>query len=713
MTGRPVYLAPGPRGAHNWHPMSWNPEAGLVYIPATNNNYFYQREEAFEYEPGVWNTGTDLGPTSERPSRPELEGPANVLLGWDPARNREAWRVEASGGHGGTMSTGGGLVFWGTDTRLAALDARTGEELWSAEVGRGAGSPVAYEVGGRQYVSVAAGLTAGGGAPRVWAFALDPELDGEAGSGGEAGSDGEAGAGSREWTTARPEDVGMSSEVLGRIGPAMQAMIDREATGGIMTLVARRGEIVHWDARGWRVRGERPTNRGGASGGGALNGSAPGDPLEPDDIFRVYSMTKPVTSVAAMILVEEGRLSLDDEVGSLVPAFAETQVYDDGATRPPERPIVVRDLLTHTSGLTYGIFGDTPVDSMYRSRLDILSPSSGRTLAETADLIAAMPLVADPGARWNYSVSTDVLGRVVEVASGRPLDVFFRERIFAPLGMDDTGFWVGEEDDDRFTAMYRRDREGLTRVSLRDGDPFTRPPSWFSGGAGLTSSAGDYLRFAHMLLGEGELDGVRILAPETVRLMVRNHLPEHMIPIMRGIGEQGFGAGGRRGDGRRRRGRGRRRGRLLVVGRGEHVLLGGPGRGARGDGVDAAAALRRGSAQPHDPAHRVRGDRGCGSAVAAAAAWGGPNVPGCRDRPAASARASQRITSPEGLVSRVTHWTGAASPRPAAAGASSAPECGNGAAPPAARPSRRRPREPPAARARSAIPARCAPSPDR
>lgn len=173
MTGQGLYVAPGPRGAHNWHPMSWNAAAGLVYLPAQNNNSYFEMADTFEYRAGQWNTGTQRN--GARSERPPLKGPPNVLLAWDPSRNREVWRVEGQGGHGGTMSTAGNLVFWGTGSRLAALNATTGEELWSAEVGRGTGSPVAYAIGGRQYVAVAAGLTAGGGAPRVWAFALEAE----------------------------------------------------------------------------------------------------------------------------------------------------------------------------------------------------------------------------------------------------------------------------------------------------------------------------------------------------------------------------------------------------------------------------------------------------------------------------------------------------------------------------------------------------------
>jgi len=506
MTGTPVYLAPGPSGAHNWHTMSWNPGTGLVYIPATNNNYYYAKEPDFDYRPGVWNTGT-ASKEGDHPPRPELEGPSNLLLAWHPAENREVWRVVAEGDHGGTVSTAGNLVFWGTDTRLAALDARTGEEVWSAEVGRGAGSPVTFSVDGRQHVSVAAGLTSDGG-PRVWTFALDAAAEPDAG---------------QQWTTAEPEEVGMSSEVLDRIAPTMQQFIDGDRTAAIMTLVSRRGEIVHWDAQGWRVRDE--------------------DPLEPNDIFRIYSMTKPVTSVAAMILVEEGLLSLDDELGDVIPAFADVEVYQDAGNRRPSRPILIRDLLSHTSGLSYGIFGNSPVDSMYNARLNPVVMGAGANLEKRVATIASLPLIDDPGARWNYSYSTDVLGRVVEVASGQPLDVFFRERIFGPLGMHDTGFHVTADKLDRFTAMYRRGRDGLGPAGRPGNDPFTRPANWFSGGGGLTSTASDYLRFCRMLLREGELDGVRILRPETVELMTSNHLPDEMIPILPGFGDQGFGLG--------------------------------------------------------------------------------------------------------------------------------------------------------------------------
>lgn len=322
-----------------------------------------------------------------------------------------------------------------------------------------------------------------------------------------------------------PEQVGMSSEALSRIAPAMEALIDERQTGGIVTLIARDGVVVHWDAYGWRLLDE--------------------DPLERDDVFRIYSMTKPVTSVAVMMLVEDGLLELDQPLAEVLPAFAEVQVYDGGALRPPSRPVTIRDLLRHTSGLTYGVFSDTPVDRMYVERLNALSVHSGRDLAGTVDIVASLPLLADPGTLWHYSMSTDVLGRVVEVTSGLTLADLFRTRIFEPLGMDDTDFHVAEEDLDRLTAVYSSVDGVLVESDSPVDGPFTRPPSWYSGGGGLTSTPSDYLRFSQMLLNEGELDGVRLLRPQTVRLMTRNHLDEALMPIQIGgfVPQDGFGLG--------------------------------------------------------------------------------------------------------------------------------------------------------------------------
>ena len=326
-------------------------------------------------------------------------------------------------------------------------------------------------------------------------------------------------------TMGAPEDVGLSPTALAETGPTMQAAIDEGRTGGIVTLVARDGVVVHWEAHGWRVLGE--------------------DPLERDDVFRIYSMTKPVTSVAAMMLVEEGRLELDQPLEDVLPAFAGVQVYDDGALRPPARSITIQDLLRHTSGITYGIFGNSPVDRMYVDALQALEMDTGRTLEETVDIVAGLPLLADPGTLWNYSMSTDVLGRVVEVASGMSLDAFFRTRIFEPLGMDDTGFHVAEESHHRLLDVYTRREGGLLAVDAADGSPFTEPPSWYSGGGGLTSTPSDYLRFAQMLANEGALGGVRLLRPETVQAMTTNQLDEALLPMRLGgpIPSHGWGLG--------------------------------------------------------------------------------------------------------------------------------------------------------------------------
>ena len=323
-------------------------------------------------------------------------------------------------------------------------------------------------------------------------------------------------------TTASPEEVGLSGEVLERIGPAVQDFIDRGRTAGVVTLVARHGEIVHWEARGWRVQDE--------------------DPLEPNDIFRIYSMTKPVTSVAAMMLVEDGLLSLDDKVGSIVPAFSDVEVFQDAGNRRPHRPIRIRHLLTHTSGLSYGVFGTSAVDSMYNEVFDKTSGKSELDLRAWADTLASLPLIDDPGDRWNYSLSTDLLGHVIEVVSGQTLDRFFRERIFDPLGMHDTGFQVPADQRDRFTAEYRPTGEGLKLEDSPTDGAFTKPPAWLSGGSGLVSTARDYLRFCRMLLGGGELDGVRLLDSETVGKMTRNQLKDDLLPVLR-IPGMGFGLG--------------------------------------------------------------------------------------------------------------------------------------------------------------------------
>ena len=320
-----------------------------------------------------------------------------------------------------------------------------------------------------------------------------------------------------------PAAAGMSAAGLDRIRPAMQAYVDDGRVAGVMTLVARRGQVVHWDAVG-------------------LRDVEAGEPLEPHDIFRIYSMTKPITSVATMILVEEGKLALDDPVADFIPEFAAVEVLAAGGERvAPGRPITIEHLLTHTSGLTYGFFGDEPVDRLYNES-GFFTRAEG--LADFARQAAALPLLASPGERWNYSISTDILGRVVEVASGRPFDAFLRERILAPLGMEDTAFVVPADKRGRFTGHYQRQDGALRLVDSPVDGTYTRPPAWLSGGGGLTSTASDYLRFAQMLLQDGQLGDARILAPETVRMMRANRLPEALVPIqLAGYLSPGYGFG--------------------------------------------------------------------------------------------------------------------------------------------------------------------------
>lgn len=308
-----------------------------------------------------------------------------------------------------------------------------------------------------------------------------------------------------------PERVGLCARRLSRIGPHFQKYIDDGKLAGVVSLVARRGQLAYFDARG---KMDVETGRA----------------LQADAIFRIYSMTKPITSVAAMMLYEEGRYQLDDPIGRYLPAFSDMQVFSGGTARKPqtvaaERPITFRDLFTHTSGLTYGFMGASPVDAMYRlNELD--SGTTKLSLEAFMRELAKMPLQFQPGARWNYSMSTDVLGHLVEVISGMPLDEFFRSRIFGPLGMTDTSFTVPAGKADRLTSNYSKTKDGGLKVA--DAGPTSRylsPRPFLSGGGGLASTAADYLRFTTMLLNKGELDGARLLGRKTVEYMTRNHLP--------------------------------------------------------------------------------------------------------------------------------------------------------------------------------------------
>jgi CubicO group peptidase (beta-lactamase class C family) len=334
---------------------------------------------------------------------------------------------------------------------------------------------------------------------------------------------------------AQPESVGMSSERIGRLHRGMQAFVDHHEAGGIVTLIARDGKVVDVNASGFQDVESRTAMR-------------------TDTIFRIASMSKPITSVAVMMLYEEGKLLITDPVSRFIPAFKGQRVTaEGGSTVPARRDITIRDLLTHRSGLSYGFLDGGPVGNAYRKEgvTDGLTLTS-LTLEQGIDKLAAQPLLAQPGAAWNYSLSVDVLGRVVEVASGTSFDVFLRDRIFKPLGMTDTSFEVPDAKWARTATVYSPDGAGGIRP-MKDPESFGNtqmspiasykaPKRYFSGGAGLTSTAGDYAKFAQMLLNGGTLDGVRLLGPKTIELMTASHTADLPVDGLLGPGVN-FGLG--------------------------------------------------------------------------------------------------------------------------------------------------------------------------
>ncbi|WP_430912634.1 serine hydrolase domain-containing protein [Methylobacterium sp. sgz302541] len=308
-----------------------------------------------------------------------------------------------------------------------------------------------------------------------------------------------------------PAAVGLCAERLERIDGWMSRLVDEGRLAGLSVMVARRGRTAFFRAHG-------------------SVDMARGTPFRADTLTRIYSMTKPLTSVAVMMLYEEGRFQLDDPVARFLPEFSEMRVLTGGnrakfESEPARRPITIRDLLTHTSGLTYGFMEATLVDELYR-REGIDFHRSDASLAEVVGKVARLPLLAQPGAQWNYSVATDVLGHLVAVVSGRDFAEFLRERVIAPLGMADTDFFVPPEKMPRLAANYRYDRE--RRLTLYDDSvetAYAKPPAIASGGGGLVSTASDYMRFCRFVLNRGELDGVRLLGRKSVDLMLMNHLP--------------------------------------------------------------------------------------------------------------------------------------------------------------------------------------------
>lgn len=336
-----------------------------------------------------------------------------------------------------------------------------------------------------------------------------------------------ASAGEMPMTT--PDAVGLSGDRLAMIGDTINSEIEAGHIAGGVLLVARHGKVAFLEAYGEQDR-------------------LAGTPMADDSLFRMFSMTKPIVSVAALMLHERGKLLLNDPVSKYIPAFADTQVWVEGTggengdlqTEAPNKQITVQDLLRHTSGLVYGLFGDTPVHHLYNESTVF---SWDNTSAEFADEIAGLPLADQPGTVWNYGQSTDVLARVIEVASGQPMDVFLEENIFRPLGMTETGYWVTKDDVGR-VAEQLPDPETGEPNPIRD---VTQVPNWRPGGHGLVGSASDYWRFAQMLLNRGELDGVRLLSPTTVDYMTSDHLGdgiEKRQDLMWWVGDgHGFGLG--------------------------------------------------------------------------------------------------------------------------------------------------------------------------
>ncbi|MAF52085.1 MAG: serine hydrolase [Chloroflexi bacterium] len=331
--------------------------------------------------------------------------------------------------------------------------------------------------------------------------------------------------------TAAPEEVGFSSKRLGRLDDVMQGYVDAGMLAGIVTMLARRGKVFHFKPFG-------------------LMDIYAVKPVELDTIFRIYSMSKPITSAAVMMLYEEGAFHLDEPVSRFIPELADLKVFAGMSQKgkrlvDPDRPISIRHLLTHTSGLSYGSYVDTPVDDMYRSTA---ARDPDDNLQGFIERIAEIPLAYQPGTSWRYSVATDVLGRLVEVISGRTFDQYLKDSIFEPLGMPDTAFYVPEEKLDRLASIYGPAiGGGMQELDTPGVNQHRRPLTMFSGGGGLVSTASDYMRFCQMMLNGGTLDDVRLLGPKTVELMTINHLSDDLMPYSvseAGVtGTQGCGFG--------------------------------------------------------------------------------------------------------------------------------------------------------------------------
>ena len=334
--------------------------------------------------------------------------------------------------------------------------------------------------------------------------------------------------------TVAPEAAGISSDRLANIGTRLQKYVDAGQVAGFVTLVARESEVVHFETCGYRD-------------------AEAGLPMEADTIFRIYSMTKPITSIALMQLYERGKFYLNEPVSRYIPEFGKTKVlsgigYLGQQLVPQSPPMTIHHLLTHTAGLSYGFFLDTPIDEMYRNSI---FRSETATLEEKIKGMAELPLRFQPGSAWNYSIATDVCGYLVQVLADMPFEDYLAESIFVPLDMVDTAFQVEADDVGRFAKLYQhlpqnggfREYSGAPNIPFHD---YTKPASAPSGGGGLVSTTADYWRFANMLLNEGALGEVRIIGRKTLEFMSRNHIKPGLLPLA--IGPQpmpgrGFGLG--------------------------------------------------------------------------------------------------------------------------------------------------------------------------
>ena len=333
--------------------------------------------------------------------------------------------------------------------------------------------------------SVVAMLLAGG-APAAWAETKAPAI-----------------------AAASPESAGFSAEGLKKLDAHMQGLVDQGHLPGVTTMLVRHGKVVNFEVHGKK--------------------GFDGPPMTKDTIFRIYSQTKPVTGVAMMILFEEGKWTLDDPVSKFIPEFANLRVFKsvnaDGSfdTVPAERPPTMRELMSHSAGFAYGLVPDNPLDKAYADKV-----LGARSRDDFVKAIAEIPLVDQPGKRWKYSIAVDIQGLIVEKLTGQSLGDFMKARIFDPLKMKDTGFWLPAEKADRLASLYVWNPKA-NKLAPADGFmvlDITKPPVMASGGGGLVSTNADYARFAQMLLNGGELEGARILKPETVKLMRTNALSD-------------------------------------------------------------------------------------------------------------------------------------------------------------------------------------------